>query len=138
MSEEDKSAMPDKVQKDAADADIVDEAVEAPVGKEAVLDAAQAIASKEIENKGAPIGDGKHGKKKHKKANRKHLAIAAIVIIAIVAVGGGVMLKWHEQPSFCSTFCHIENTYVANYSQEQGVVGTDKYGNTVSNTNAML
>ena len=34
--------------------------------------------------------------------------------------------------------CHIENTYVSNYSQPQNSVGTDKYGNEVSNTNAMM
>ena len=60
------------------------------------------------------------------------------VIVVVFAVAGAGMYKWHEQPSFCSTMCHIEADYVANYSQEQGVAGTDKYGQPVSNTNAMM
>lgn len=71
-----------------------------------------------------------------KKRNRK-LAIVGVVVVVLVAVGAGMMV-WHESPSFCSTLCHIEGTYVDNYMQEQGVAGQDKYGNNVSNTNAMM
>ena len=70
--------------------------------------------------------------KKHKKA------VVAVVIVAVLVVAGIGFNIWHEQPSFCQTMCHIENTYVSNYSQPQNSVGTDKYGNTVSNTNAMM
>lgn len=78
------------------------------------------------------------GKKKRKKMSRKKFwSIIGIVVVVLVIAGAG-MWKWHEEPSFCSTFCHIEADYVANYSQEQGVQGTDKYGNPVSNTNAMM
>ena len=72
-----------------------------------------------------------------KKRKGKKWAIVGVVAVVLVAVGAGMMV-WHESPSFCSTLCHIEGTYVDNYMQEQGVAGTDKYGNKVSNTNAMM
>lgn len=72
-----------------------------------------------------------------KKKRTKKLAIAGVVVVILIAVGAGMMV-WHESPTFCSTLCHIEGTYVDNYMQEQGATGTDKYGNEVSNTNAMM
>lgn len=71
-----------------------------------------------------------------KKRSKKLPIIGAIVAVLVVAGVG--MMVWHESPSFCSTLCHIEGTYVDNYMQEQGVPGIDKYGNKVSNTNAMM
>ena len=71
------------------------------------------------------------------KKKRNKLAIVGVIVVALAAVGVGMFI-WHEQPSFCSTMCHIEQTYVDNYMQEQGVAGTDKYGKDVSNTNAMM
>lgn len=72
-----------------------------------------------------------------KKKRNKKLAIAGVVVVVLVAIGAGMMV-WHEDPSFCSTMCHIEQTYVDNYMQEQGAAGVDKYGKEVSNTNAMM
>ena len=72
-----------------------------------------------------------------KKKGKKKLAIVGVIVIVLVAVGAGMMV-WHESPSFCSTMCHIEGTYVDNYMQEQGVVGRDKYDFKVDNTNAMM
>ena len=72
-----------------------------------------------------------------KRKGSKKLAIVAVVIVVLVAVGAGMMV-WHESPSFCSTMCHIEGTYVDNYMQEQDAPGTDKYGNPVENTSAMM
>lgn len=74
---------------------------------------------------------------KKKRSRNKRLAIVGVVVVALAAVGVGMMV-WHEQPSFCSAVCHIEGDYVDNYMQEQGVAGTDKYGNEVTNTNAMM
>lgn len=71
------------------------------------------------------------------KRKGKKWAVLAVVV-AIVAVAGAGLWKWHEMPSFCASLCHIEQTYVDNYMQDQGVSGTDKYGNEVSNTNAMM
>ena len=72
-----------------------------------------------------------------KKKSKKKWAIVGIVVVVLVAVGAGMMVC-HESPSFCSTMCHIEGTYVDNYMQEQDKSGIDKYGNAVSNTNAMM
>ena len=72
-----------------------------------------------------------------RKRRRRGWVILGVVVAVIVVAGAGMMV-WHEQPSFCSTMCHIETTYVDNYEQAQGVAGTDKYGNAVSNTNAMM
>ena len=71
------------------------------------------------------------------KKKRNKIIIAGVIVIAVVAAGIG-MLVWHEQPSFCSTMCHLEQAYVDNYMQEQGTAGYDKYGQKVSNTNAMM
>ena len=81
--------------------------------------------------------EGAHSGAKPKRKRSKKLAIAGIVVVALVAVGAGMMV-WHESPSFCSTMCHIEKTYVDNYMQTQDAPGTDKYGNEVTNTNAMM
>ena len=72
-----------------------------------------------------------------KKKGRKKLAIAGVIVVVLVAVGAGMMV-WHESPSFCSTMCHIEGTYVDNYMQAQDTAGVDKYGNEVANTHAMM
>lgn len=76
------------------------------------------------------------GAPKPKKKRNKPLIVGIIAVI-VIAAGVGMFI-WHEQPSFCSTMCHIEQAYVDNYMQEQGVAGRDKYGNAVSNTNAMM
>lgn len=93
---------------------------------EKLNDAAEVSESDETQTSPAP-----------KKKRIKKLAIAAAVIVVLVVAGAGMMI-WHESPSFCSTLCHIEGTYVENYLQEQDAAGTDKYGNEVTNTNAMM
>ena len=72
-----------------------------------------------------------------KRKGKKKLAIVAVVVVVLVAIGAGMMV-WHESPTFCSTMCHIEGTYVDNYMQDKDTAGVDKYGNEVSNTNAMM
>jgi hypothetical protein len=38
-------------------------------------------------------------------------------VIAVVAIGGGVALwNYHEEPAFCSTFCHIMGPYVDSWT----------------------
>lgn len=75
-----------------------------------------------------------------KKAERKKKwPIVLGVLAAIVVVAGIGMWTWHEQPSFCGAICHTSmDAYLATYEQEDNAEGTDKYGNTVSNTHAML
>lgn len=102
------------------------------------LDATEVVAQT-IDDAGGTVADD--APKKKKKVRKPFSMRAKIIcaVIAVVVVAGGIgMWKWHEQPSFCSTLCHIEGTYVENLAQEQGVAGTDKYGNAVSNTNAMM
>lgn len=72
-----------------------------------------------------------------RKGSGKKGAIAAVVV-AIIAVAGFGLYQWHETPGFCAAFCHNMDEYLETYSEEQGVEGFDKYGNTVSNTNAMM
>lgn len=75
---------------------------------------------------------------KKKKYRKKNATIAVIVVVAIVVLGIG-MWTWHEQPSFCNAFCHdAMDTYPSTYEQQANAAGIDKWGNDVSNTNAML
>lgn len=77
--------------------------------------------------------------KKPRIFRRKKLAVTLASILAVLVIAGGGFMVWHEQPSFCGAICHTPmDEYLANYMQDQGVVGTDKYGNEVSNTNAMM
>ena len=74
------------------------------------------------------------GKKKRKKMSRKKFwSIIGIVVVVLVIAGAG-MWKWHEEPSFCSTFCHIEADYVGFVVPDQFIVGygldyAEKYRN---------
>ena len=106
---------------------------------EAVVDEAAGVASGK--SKVASVKE-RLPKLRIRKPHFKKISNRAKIIVCVVAVvaiaGGAGMLVWHEQPSFCGTMCHIEQTYYNNYMQEQGVEGTDKYGNTVSNSNAMM
>jgi hypothetical protein len=75
---------------------------------------------------------------KRKRKGGARLPIVILVVAVIAAVGSGFWV-WHEQPSFCNAVCHTPMDAVVNaYSQPAGVQGIDKWGNTVSNTSAML
>lgn len=74
---------------------------------------------------------------KKKMPRKKKLTIWGIVLVVIIAGGAGFWV-WHETPGFCAAFCHNMDQYLDGYNQEQGVAGVDKYGNAVSNTNAMM
>lgn len=71
------------------------------------------------------------------KRKSKKLPIIVAVVVVIAAAGIGFW-SWHETPGFCAAFCHNMDQYLEGYEQEQGVAGVDKYGNAVSNTNAMM
>lgn len=70
---------------------------------------------------------------------RKKWPIALGVAAAVIALAGVGMWIWHEQPSFCASFCHTSmDAYLETYSEPDNAPGVDKYGNDVANTHAML
>ncbi|MDO4182999.1 MAG: cytochrome c3 family protein [Coriobacteriia bacterium] len=73
-----------------------------------------------------------------KPKTKKKLGIVVAVIVVVVAVAGVGFWKWHETPEFCAAICHFQDPYLEGYQQEQNTAGVDKYGNQVSNTNAMM
>lgn len=72
-----------------------------------------------------------------KKSRKKGIIWGTVAVVVVAAVIG--MWAWHNTPGFCGTMCHNSmNAYLATYNQDAGVAGTDKYGNAVSDTDAML
>lgn len=72
-----------------------------------------------------------------KRKKKWPIVVGVIAAVAVLAVIG--MLVWHEQPSFCGAICHAPmDAYLEGYMQEDNAAGTDKYGNEVTNTHAML
>ena len=75
---------------------------------------------------------------KQKLPKNKKLTIVGVVVVVIVVAGMGFW-TWHNSPSFCSAFCHTPmDSYVETYNQQADAPGTDKWGNEVSNSSAML
>ena len=80
-----------------------------------------------------PIDQVRSAKKKSKK-----LMVLGIVLGIIVVAGIG-MFVWHNDPSFCGTLCHTPmGEYGETFAAEANAPATDKWGNAVSNSNAML
>jgi flagellar basal body-associated protein FliL len=72
-------------------------------------------------------------------AKKKKWPIVVGIVVAVLVVAGIGMWTWHEQPSFCNAFCHTPmDTYVATYDATPDSAATDKWGNEVSNSDAML
>lgn len=70
------------------------------------------------------------------KKRKKGIVIGVIaVVIALAGVG---FWEWHETPGFCAAICHNMDQYLDTYSEPGDQPGHDKYGNPVSNTNAMM
>ena len=70
------------------------------------------------------------------KKSKKPL-IAGIVVAVVVLAGIGFW-TWHNTPGFCGV-CHTPmSTYVATYEAQPNAQATDKWGNDVTNSNAML
>lgn len=81
----------------------------------------------------APDATSKTPKKKHRGG-----IIAGVVVIVLVLAGVGLW-TWHEQPTFCNAVCHIPmDTYVETYYAQAEGSATDKWGNTVTDTSAMM
>lgn len=67
----------------------------------------------------------------------KKTLIAGIVVAVVVLAGIGFW-TWHNTPGFCGV-CHTPmSTYVATYEAQPNAQATDKWGNDVTNSNAML
>lgn len=72
-----------------------------------------------------------------KRRSRKGVIVGAVVA-AIVVCGCG-MWVWHEQPGFCNAFCHTPmDPYVETYYAQADGAATDKWGNAVTNADAMM
>ena len=76
--------------------------------------------------------------KAKKPRNKRKIITAAVVVVAVIGIAGGAFWAWHETPGFCAAICHNMDDYLTGYNQEQAVAGTDKWGNEVTNTNAMM
>ncbi len=76
---------------------------------------------------------------KQPKKRGKRLPITIGVVVVVLAIAGSAFWVWHEQPSFCNAICHTPmDPYVEMFNQKSGTTGTDKWGNKVENTSAML
>lgn len=74
----------------------------------------------------------------HKKKTKKWPITAAVLAVVLIAAGAGFWV-WHETPGFCGAICHTPmDPYLANYDAEPGQASFDKYGNHVSDANAMM
>ncbi|MEF9841843.1 MAG: hypothetical protein RR773_04675, partial [Raoultibacter sp.] len=72
-----------------------------------------------------------------KKGKKWPIVVGVIVAVLVVAGVGGFI--WHEQPSFCSAICHTPmDPYLTTYEEPAGQPGTDKWGNEMKTTSAML
>lgn len=73
-----------------------------------------------------------------KSAGRRRLVVLGVIFAVLVCAGIGGWI-WHEQPSFCNAFCHVPmDAYYATYTAELDLPTVDKYGNSVSDSAAML
>lgn len=89
--------------------------------------------------KAASAEDGQVTAEPAKKKGKKRLPIVIGVIVVVVAIAGIGFWNWHNQPTFCNAFCHSTmDEFVTTYYEEPGTTGTDKWGNEVENTNAMM
>lgn len=74
---------------------------------------------------------------KRQKAKRRFLVLG--VVGAVIVVAGIGMFAWHNQPSFCGTLCHMPmSTYEDTYFAAADTETVDKWGNAVSDSDAML
>lgn len=72
------------------------------------------------------------------KGGRNKKVVIGCVLAAIVVAGAGFW-SWHETPGFCSTVCHdTMDVFYQTYMSADNAVATDKLGNEVSNSHAML
>ena len=109
------------------------------------IDENYVIASPKKESKTDAPETGAPAKKRRgfgarlKAASRKKLITCGVVIVVVFVAAGVGFWKWHETPSFCGAICHSPmDPYLPTYYSEPGEQGTDKWGNTVSDSSSML
>lgn len=105
-----------------------------------VLDKAAQVA-KETEAKKASAAPASKGFKRGPFKNMsKRAATILAVVVAVVAVGGIGMYKWHETPSFCTAICHtpMDAKYLDTLYANPYEPSVDKWGNEVAYSGAML
>ena len=82
--------------------------------------------------------DGQTAEPAAQKKKKKWPIVVGVVVAVLVVAGAGFWV-WHEQPSFCNAICHTPmDAYLPTYESEINQPGVDKWGNEVSNSNAML
>ena len=109
-----------------------------PSGADHAVEAAEKAADAAKEAKDDAVNTAKQVAAEPARKKKKWPIVLG-VIAAILVVAGIGMWTWHEQPSFCGAICHTSmDAYLATYDQEDNAEGTDKYGNAVTNTHAML
>lgn len=69
---------------------------------------------------------------------KKKLPIVLGIIVVVVAIAGVGFWNWHAQPSFCNAICHNMDSVVETYGAAPNAAATDKWGNEVENSNAMM
>lgn len=70
---------------------------------------------------------------------KKKWPIVVGVVVAVLVVAGVGFFIWHEQPSFCNAICHTPmDPYLPTYEAEPDQAAIDKWGNEVTNANAMM
>ena len=95
------------------------------------------MSEEEVKEEEVAEGEAAEPEKK-KKGHRKWPIVVAIIVVVVIVAGAGFMV-WHEQPSFCGAICHTPmDEYLATYESEPDTATTDKYGNEVENSSAML
>lgn len=83
-------------------------------------------------------GSDPQGTAKKPRNPKKTWTVVGVIVVVLVIAGIGAW-NWHNTPGFCGTVCHYSmSSYVETYNQQANAAGIDKYGNAVSNTNAML
>ena len=123
----------DDVKQDALEPEAADEAADALEPADADAAAADVVAAAEGDE------SAKKKKKEKKPRNKKTIGITVCVIVVVIIAAGAGFWVWHEQPSFCGAICHTPmDEYLATYSAELGEATTDKWGNEVEDSSAMM
>lgn len=62
------------------------------------------------------MAENTQSKAKRSAKQRRITLLAAMVGVVVLSVAGVVLWKFHEEPRFCSTFCHMMEPYVVSWN----------------------